>query len=181
MSTLSLLRCASLAAIVAGVLRILSSFLGSTGDDIELLYLVIDLGLLVGLTGIYLSAHERTGILGFVGFAIAFPAAALIVGPDGVLYGVNLYQLGAGLLVLGLAILGAAQLRARIGRTMSSLAWIVAFVAALATTIAGIRGPALVVTGVAFGFAFIAAGIELWASAGSRPVGPATRGVENSQ
>src|SRR5262249_52336470 len=102
------------------------------------------------------------GVLGFVGFAIAFPAAASLVGPDGTLYGVNLYQLGGGLLTLGLAMLGIAQLRAAIGRRLSSIAWIVAFLGALATTLPGLQGPAFIVTGVAFGFAFIAAGIELW-------------------
>jgi hypothetical protein len=169
MRTLTLLRCASIAAIIAGVLRIASSFLGNlTGDGVELLYLVIDLGFLFGLTGIYLSAHERVGILGFVGFAIAFPAAAAIVGPDGPLYGLNMYQVGGGLLTLGLAILGVAQLRADIGRRTSSIAWIVAFVGAIATRIPSLSAAAFVVTGVAFGFAFAAAGVELWrASAAS--------------
>jgi len=163
MRTLTLLRCASIAAIIAGALRIVSSFLGNlTGDGIELLYLIIDLGFLFGLTGIYLSAHERIGVPGFVGFAIAFPAAAAIVGPDGPLYGLNMYQVGGGLLTFGLAILGIAQLRAHIGRRTSSIAWIVAFAGAIATRIPGLSAAAFVVTGVAFGFAFVAAGIELW-------------------
>jgi hypothetical protein len=174
MSSSTLLRCAALAAILAGALRIVSSFISAGGDDAELLYLVIDLGFLFGLTGIYLSAHQRIGILGFAGFAIAFPAAASIVGPDGVLYGVSLYQVGGGLLVLGLAILGVAQLRARIGRRTSSIAWIVAFVAAIATVIPGVAAAAFAVTGVAFGAAFIAAGVELWNATSQRA--SATRG-----
>jgi hypothetical protein len=93
---------------------------------------------------------------------------ASIVGPDGTLYGVNLYQVGGGLLALGLAILGVAQLRADIGRRASSIAWIVAFVGALATTVPGLRGPAFIVTGVAFGFAFVAGGVELWTASSAR-------------
>jgi hypothetical protein len=76
--------------------------------------------------------------------------------------------MGGGLLVLGLAIVGVAQLRAHIGRRVSSIAWIVAFVAAIATVIPGVASAAFAVTGVALGLAFIAAGVELWSAKGHR-------------
>jgi hypothetical protein len=113
MQATSLIRFSAAAAIVAGSLRVGSSFLGPRlgTTAAELLYLVIDIGFVLAIPGAYLSRHAQLGIAGFVGFLLALCGAASIVGPDGELAGVQMYLLGGGVLVLGLGILGAAQLR----------------------------------------------------------------------
>ena len=163
MSTRSLLRLSAYAALIAGVLRIVAAFLSpaSLGTAAEFLYLVIDLALLAALPGIYLGRHEALGRSGFVGFAIALPALAAIVGPDGQLGGIDVYRVGGGLLILGLAVLAIAQLRARIGRTWSSMGWLAAFAATIVTALLPGRTWPFALLGLLFGAAFIAAGIEL--------------------
>ena len=158
----TLIRFSAAAAIVAGVLRVGSSFLGARlgTTAAELLYLVIDTGFVLAIPGAYLSRHERLGIAGFVGFLLALCGAASIVGPDGELAGMQMYQLGGGVLVLGLGILGAAQLRLGAQRLGSSIGWL----AALVATIAAAAGQApwlYTLVGVLFGLSFIASGREL--------------------
>jgi hypothetical protein len=162
MQAATLIRCSAAAAIFAGALRIGSSFLaarlGTTAA--ELLYLVIDTGFVLAIPGAYLSRHGRLGIAGFVGFLLALCGAASIVGPDGELAGIQMYRLGGGILVLGLGILGGAQLRLGAERLGSSIGWLAALVATIAA--AATQAPWLVtLVGVLFGLAFIASGREL--------------------
>ena len=162
MQAATLIRFSAAAAIVAGALRVVSSFLGARlgTTAAELLYLVIDTGFVLAIPGAYLSRHERLGITGFVGFLLALCGAASIVGPDGELAGIQMYQLGGGVLVVGLGILGAAQLRLGAQRRGSSIGWL----AALVATIAAAAGQApwlYTLVGVLFGLSFIASGREL--------------------
>jgi hypothetical protein len=162
MQATTLIRFSAAAAIVAGVLRVGSSFLGARlgTTAAELLYLVIDIGFVLAIPGAYLSRHAQLGIAGFVGFLLALCGAASIVGPDGELAGVQMYLLGGGVLVLGLGTLGAAQLRLGALRLGSSIGWLAALVAMIAA--AASQAPwLLTLAGVLFGLAFIASGREL--------------------
>lgn len=160
MSRTFLIHLAGLAALTAGALRIGTAFTGRIliGDPAELVYLVIDLGLLVGVLGAYLSRLRDLGRLGFAGFAIALPGAASIVGPDGRMFGIELYAVGGAVMILGLALLAITQLRARIGRLGSSLGWLASLAAMAATPLWSV---AFIVLGVTFGLAFVALGLEL--------------------
>jgi len=162
----TLIRLSAAAAIVAGTLRIGSAFLGARlgTTAAELLYLVIDTGFVLAILGAYLSRHVQLGIAGFVGFLLALCAAASIVGPDGELAGVQMYRVGGGVLVLGLGILGAAQLRLGAQRLGSSIGWLAALVATIAA--AASEAPWIfTLVGVLFGLAFIASGRELLSEA----------------
>jgi hypothetical protein len=163
MNSRSLIRLSAQAALFGGLLRIASSLVApdTLGEAAELLYLVIDLALLAALLGIYLHRHEALGRLGFAAFAVSLPALAVIVGPDGELYGVDVYRAGGGLLVLGLALLAVAQLRARVGRTWSSIGWLGAFAMTLLGVLLPNRAWPFVAAGLAFGAAFVAASFEL--------------------
>jgi hypothetical protein len=109
-------RLAGVAAVIAGVLRVAAAFTGGvvTGEAAEVLYAVIDIAAVFGILGFYLRHRSRLGGLGIFGFAVALVGAASIVGPDGVMYGVELYMAGSAVLLLGLAILGGSMLRGRL-------------------------------------------------------------------
>ena len=163
MNAHNLLRVSSNAALLGGALRIASAVLpqASLGSSAELLYLVIDLALLAALLGIYLSRHEAVGRPGFIGFAIALPALAVIVGPDGQLYGIDVYRAGGALLMVGLALIGVAQLRAKVGRTWSSVGWLAAFAMTVVLALLPTHAWPFVAVGILLGSGFIAAGWEL--------------------
>jgi hypothetical protein len=161
-------RFAGVSAILAGLLRIISSFYPFDAVTAEAVYLAIDLLILAGLGGIYLSRADRMGWLGLFGFVIAFAGAAIIVGPDGVLFDVDEYQLGASLLTLGLALLAGASLLGGAYPIWVPLLWIGTFLAALAASFMPNASFAFVAAGVLFGASFIAAGYELLRDPGPR-------------
>lgn len=169
MSRRFLLRVAAIAAMIAGTLRVGTTFTSGVlaGDPAELVYLVIDLGLLAGLLAAYLSRSQDLRRLGFAGFAIALPGAAIIVGPDGEMFSVALYQAGGALMVLGLALLAVAQLRAGLARLVSSLGWLASLVS---MTAAAMIPNAFIVLGVTFGLSFVAIGRELLREANAEEV-----------
>ncbi len=108
----ALIRMGGLAAVLAGVLRTLASFIPhQPGVALELFYLAIDLLILFGIFGVYARVHESAGVAGFVGFVLATTGTAAIVGPDGDLGGVPVYQAGSAILVVGLAFLAAGTWR----------------------------------------------------------------------
>ena len=121
------------------------------------------------MLGAYLSRPQDLRRLGFAGFAIALPGAASIVGPDGRMFGRELSAAGGAVMIVGLAMLAVAQLRAGIGRRGSSIGWL-ASLAALA--VASLAPMAFMVLGVIFGLAFLALGLELLSEkkTGGRPV-----------
>lgn len=158
----TLFRLAAACAIAAGALRVIAAFAGPRLDPgaAEVLYLLIDLGFVFALPGLYLSRCEQLGPLGFGGFVASLGSAAFIAGPDSAFSGVDMYMVGGGVLLAGLAILAAAQLRAGAQRIASSAGWLTALAAAL---LAALTSAAwlFTVTGVLLGLAFIAAGVEL--------------------
>lgn len=150
------------AGVTGGALRVASSFLGETSGSPgpELLYLVIDLGLLFAIPGVYLSRHSELGVAGLIGFVLALCGAASIVGPDGALLGIDMYRLGGGALMLGLAVLAVAQLRLGPSRICSSIGWLMA-VLLLIGAVATPAGWLFTLMGVLFGLAFVVSGLEL--------------------
>lgn len=157
---------AALAA-AGGAMRVIASFMPWTPENagLEAFYLAIDLALLFGLTGFYLAVAGRTGIAGLAGYLVAASGIALIVGPDGTAFGIDLYQAGVVVIALGLVILSAALLLAREARLAAAL-WLVAIAAAPAGAALGQPGFGFAVAGVLFGAAFIVAGLHAWRGRG---------------
>jgi hypothetical protein len=171
MHTRTLIRFSGAAALAAGTLRIVATLAGTgTSDASELLYLSVDLCLVFALPGIYLSRHAQLGPAGFVGFLLALAGAASLVGPDGSLYGIDMYRLGGLFLMLGLGLLAYAQLSAGVQRTGSSICCCVAVLATMAavTSMASWLPLAL---GVCFGVTFVAFALELFREARAYPAG----------
>lgn len=151
----------ALAAIAGGAPRVISSFIPYEEGNIqlEIFYGLIDLCLLFGLLAVYLRVAERLGWLGFVGSVIAVTGLASIVGPDVTLWGVDLYQLGAAILMVGLASLAATMLWVGVMK-YAALCWLAAFTAGIFSILSG--SPfAFAVAGMLFGVGFVSAGVTL--------------------
>lgn len=94
MSSSNLIRMAGLAALLGGVLLVVASFLdlanqGSAPSEFLLtgryifqqaLYLLSNTLLLIGLVGLYARQSEAAGVLGLVGFLVAFVGTVLLAG-----------------------------------------------------------------------------------------------------
>lgn len=151
------------AAFLGGVLEIAARLINFpwSNDGQESLYLVIDLLFLYGLLGLFSAHIERWGLLGFMGFIIALSGVASLVGPDGKLYGMDLYVLGGAAFAIGLAVMSMVLLRRGVFLLGAPLAW----VGALCLGIMGAIIPQMPVldhlSGVSFGFGFILAGFTL--------------------
>ncbi len=93
MPSSSLIRLAGLAAVLSGVSSLIGDLLSLVVDlesaesaatvpyvFVFLLYLLGAVLLLLGLVGLYASQSEAAGVLGFVGFLVAFLGTALVSG-----------------------------------------------------------------------------------------------------
>ncbi len=156
-----LLYTGALAAIAGGMPRVISSFIPYSEGvlGLEIFYGFIDISLLLGLFAIYLRQAEKLGWLGLVGFLVTVVGLASIVGPDRTLWGVDLYQLGAAVLLVGLAGLSAAMLWVGVMKS-AALYWLAALVAGIMASLS--HSPfAFAVSGMLFGIGFVSAGVAV--------------------
>jgi hypothetical protein len=151
------------AAVLGGVLRIAAAFVPWEQNVawLEAFYFVIDVALLFGLMGIYFADHARLGVAGFAAFALAETGIASIVGPDGMAFGLDVYQLGVFAISIGLAVLGIVMLMVRAGSVIAASCWILSLVVGLAATFANQPEAGFVAGGILFGLGFVAAGAAL--------------------
>ncbi len=157
------------AAVLGGGLRIVSAFVPWEQNLawLEAFYFVIDVALLFGLMGIYFAERARLGFAGFAAFALAETGIASIVGPDGMAFGLDVYQLGVFAISIGLAILGTVMLATRVGSAIAASCWILSLVVGLAATLANQPEAGFVAGGVLFGLGFVVAGLGLMRPAAS--------------
>lgn len=148
-------------AILGGALRIIAAFVPFTPESaaLEAFYAVIDLSLMAGLAAIYGAHASRFGLVGLAGFLLAFAGLASIIGPDPMMFGIDFYQLGVGVIGLGTVLLGLRMVVLQGLRTPGSC-WLLAFVAGLVAS-TGIGAVAFMLAGILFGAGFVAAGVAL--------------------
>jgi len=151
----------ALSAIVGGALRVPSGFIHyeEANLQLEVFYGLIDLFLLFGLCTLYLQVAEKLGWLGLVSFLVAATGLASIVGPDTSMWGVNLYQLGAAVLMVGLSAFAAVMLWTRVMK-QAGLYWIAAFAVGISAIVSG-SPLAFSVAGMLFGLGFVTAGVAV--------------------
>jgi hypothetical protein len=163
----TLLRLGAVACMVAGTLRIAASFIAYSDPTTvaqELFYLVIDLCIVYGVLAVYFFQRVEVGTLGFAGFLLALTGAAIIVGPDGSIGDVSMYQLGSASLLLGLTLISVAGWRgARLPR-YALVSWVLSTVLAVLGSLPGAPAILLLPTGLAFGIGFVGAGARIWSS-----------------
>jgi hypothetical protein len=89
--TAALVRVGAAAAVVAGALRIVSTFIPYEANSagLEALYGVIDLCLMFGLVAVYVASAEAIGMAGLAFFLVALAGVASIVGPDAPAFGID--------------------------------------------------------------------------------------------
>ena len=151
-----LLRFCAVAGGIGGALRIGSAAVPHMPQSAvhELLYAVIDTGLLFGLIGVYLATAARTGRTGLATFVVALIGIAGILGPDAPMFGVDFYLAGASLFIVGLAALSVLLLPVGLFRLPACL-WIASGLFGLLSTLTG-NGLALAAAEVALGAGYLA-------------------------
>jgi uncharacterized membrane protein len=164
MLSTNLIRLGGLAAIVAGILRGINSFLPSSTPNvaIAILYLLTDIFLLFGIMGIYGFEYQESRWWGFCGFVLAIVGIAVI--RTGSISGVNLYPIGASIFTVGMSLFAVGSWIANKLPRWVSVLWVL-------STIVGFMGyfiPSLnllfVASGVIFGIGFASAGMKIWSS-----------------
>lgn len=168
MSSVTLIRLGSLAAIVAGILRGVTSFLPNALPNtaaIALLYLLVDIFILFGLMGLYGFLHQKSKAWGFLGFLLAVIGVVLI--RTGEIAGLALYSIGASLFTLGISSFAVGSWTAGQLPHWIPVCWVL-------STVIGFVGyfiPALSflfsISGVLFGIGFASAGLKVWSLANS--------------
>lgn len=157
-----LLQWGGMVAILAGLFRGVTSFLPASDSMLfQLLYLVVDILLLLGLISIYLFQRKAIGWWGFAGFALALVGSALLIGKDVDRAGIFLYPLAALLFAVGISILG---MRSWFAKTLSRwvvAAWIISTLLGIGYALLG-SSVLLLLSGVLFSLGFIGAGCHVW-------------------
>ena len=164
----ALVRAGGMAAIVAGILRAAASFAPGLGSDLEqqLLYLVVDMFLLLGLLSFYELRHQEVGRTGAFGFLLAL-FGVFVIRSSRAIPGLDLYPVGALILVGGLIVLCGSAWRVKALSVAVPTAFVASTLIGLVGAAAGNSGWSFVVSGMSFGAAFVGLGRETW-SAGRR-------------
>jgi hypothetical protein len=151
------------AAIAGGLLRIFSAFsLLSDPVSLEWLYTTIDVLLLFGLIGIYLSRAERLGFLGLASFAVAVAALSFIGGPDADPFGFSTYEQGAAALAIAMVGLSIAWLQRGERPIWAPLCWFGSVVCVgVLNFIPPLSPYGFPLAGALFGLGFTLAGVDL--------------------
>ncbi|PSB57824.1 hypothetical protein [Chamaesiphon polymorphus] len=165
MSSKNLIRLGGLAAIIAGILRGVNSFLPSSNNPnatISILYLLTDIFLLFGIMGIYSFQYRQSRSWGFFGFILAIVGIAII--RTGSISEVSLYPIGASIFTVGMSLFAVGSWIAKELPRWVSILWVL-------STIVGFMGyfiPSLnllfVASGVIFGIGFAGAGMKIWSA-----------------
>jgi hypothetical protein len=162
MSSANLIRWGGLAAMIAGILRGVSSLAPNVaaGESIALLYLVTDIFLLIGMMGLYGFQHRESGAWGLGGCLLAIGGLAII--RTGAITGLNLYPIGAVIFAMGLSALAIGSWVAGKLPRWVSIVWVVSTVIGFVGYFAPGLNFLFVVSGVLFGVSFASAGLKVW-------------------
>ena len=166
MSKASLISLGGIAAILAGILRGVASFIPDTTPDLalQLLYFSTDVFILLGIIALYGIQYKETGKLGLWGFLIAI-VGILVIRSSKAITGVNLYPAGALIFSLGLNILGISLWRANVLPSWVVGLWVLSILAGVIVYFVPWLNLLFVIAGLMFAVGFAAAGIKLWSAA----------------
>jgi hypothetical protein len=166
MSRTALIRAGGMAAIIGGVLRAAASVAPSVGSDVErqLLYLVVDMFLLLGLLGFYELRHQDIGRTGALGFLLAL-FGLTVFRSSRVIPGLDLYPVGALAFVGGLIAMSGRAWSVKTLAVWVPVAFVVSTLVGLVGTVVNNAGWLFVLSGVLFGAVFAGLGREVWSAA----------------
>lgn len=162
MAKSNFIRWGGFAAMSTGILGFAIIVISMTGNEQEWLYILLDLMLLIALTGIYLFERNKSGTLGILGYTIAV-GGNLISFLDFLLPDI-LWRLGSAILGVGLILLAIGLLK-----VAKFPKWVSIFL--ILAPVIGIPGlfsealTSIMVSGVStflFALGFIGAGYKMW-------------------
>jgi hypothetical protein len=164
-SSRALVQIGAVAAMTAGALRAVSAFLPAdpTSTSLAVLYLVIDVGIVLGLIAWYFAQHAWVGAWGTAGFIVAVVGVE-IIRSTAAIPGLALYPSGALLLVAGVDVLAVRAWRA--GQLPTWVPGLLVFSSVIGPVgyLAPTLGMAFVVSGLTFAIGFAGLGAVVWRS-----------------
>ena len=166
MSRAALIRAGGMAAIVGGVLRAVASFSPVVGSEVErqVLYLVVDMFLLLGLLGFYELRHQDIGRTGALGCLLAVFGLAAVRSSRSI-PGLDVYPAGALAFVVGLIATCGSAWSAKTLAVWVPVAFVVSTLLGLVGTVLGNAQWLVILSGVSFGAAFAELGRVMWSAA----------------
>jgi hypothetical protein len=162
MSKASLVRLGGIAAVLAGILRAISSFIPATFPDaaLQVLYILTDLFILLGVFALFGVRYQEIGKFGFLGFFIAV-VGLLVIRSSKAITGVDLYPAGSLIFSLGLILLGIRLWLAKVLPIWVVGLWSLSVFAGILVYFVPLLEFLTVVAGLLFAIGFAAAGIRL--------------------
>ena len=160
MSELIRQRLAGACAIAGGLLRIAAAFAPGHVPEgwTQPLYLATDILMTFGLLGVYARWRDDLGWSGFAGFVLSIVGVMIVRTYGGEAQG---YAIGAALWSIGMLLIGGSNLFGGGMPKLASWLWVGSFVVGALGVVVRDRTNSLVIAGVAFGAAFVVAGLGL--------------------
>jgi hypothetical protein len=149
-------------AIVGGALRIANAFTAGVlaPEMLQVSYAITDLFLLMGLAAILIIWRVELELPGYLGASIAVLGLIAIRATGFTALAPSGYLIGAGIALIGVALLGTDMLWRRIGGRIAPLLWLVSFGLALWGAVGG-QAALQTLAGIAFGAGFVFAGLAM--------------------
>jgi hypothetical protein len=164
MSSANLIRLGGLAAVIAGILRGVNSFIPSNNPSVAIAisYLLTDIFIILGIIGVYGFQHHESRLWGGFGFLLAIIGIAII--RTGAISGVSLYPIGASTFTVGLSLFAVGSWIAKKLPRWVPVFWVLSTIIGFVGYFIPSLSPLFVVSGVIFGLGFAGAGIKVWSA-----------------
>ena len=162
MSSSILFRICAVCALLAGILRAITSFIPEGTPNVLLFYLAVDLCLLIGVIGLYGFVVGPSRFVPLLGSALMILALVALIGRDLGLASANIYAGAAATFSLGLDLFAIHLLQTRNLPSLIPVAWLVSTIVGPVGFFVSQLHFLFATSGLIFGMAFSAAGIMMW-------------------
>jgi len=155
-------RLAGLCAVLGGLMRLLSPFIRLDGQTQQIVWLVTDILLLLGLTGIYGYSRKLLGLTGLIGFAVAVAGVLIVRSAGAEVFGPRTYAYGAVIWTVGMAVLAFPMLLRGVGHMVAAGLWTLTLIIGIFSVMRPGESWGVLLAGMAFSGGYIAAGLPLF-------------------
>jgi hypothetical protein len=162
MSNSILFRICAVSAILAGILRAITSFIPEATPKVLLIYLAVDLFLFFGVVGLYGFVVGASRFLPLLGTALMILALLVLIARDLGLVSANIYAGAAATFSLGLVLFAIHLLQTRTMPRWIPAAWLVSTIMGPVGFFVSQLHFLFTISGLIFGMAFAAAGVMMW-------------------